>query len=364
MGGLPIKLAFLRSLLADIRGFDSDCPYCIANAILKKNIMQKSIQIKQDLSGKIRNLKLSAVDYLLPLYEIVINSIQSIHESKEIDGEIAIVIERDSNGLDFKSSDFSGLLKSFTISDNGEGFNNTNFDSFCTADTPYKLALGCKGVGRFVALKAFEKLIITSTYFDKQSNAYMTRELGMSREQGLFSNEPTASESKKRLTITKLENYLPDFRKPSNLPTVAKRLLDHCLIYFINGNAPKILIHDVDSGKVADLNKLYAKFIQQDEVIDSFKILSQDFEIFYIKKYTEKGKHQLHYCANEREVLRKPLSKIIPNLKDQISDSRGKYFLSIYVKSSFLDDKVYAERNLFNIPETKAKKKLFDSISF
>lgn len=326
--------------------------------------MQKSIQIKQDLSGKIRNLKLSAIDYLFPLYEMVINSIQSIHESKEEHGEINVMIERDSSGLDFKSAEFSGLLQSFTISDNGEGFNNTNFDSFCTADTPYKLALGCKGVGRFVALKAFESLLIKSTYFDKKAGAYMTRELGMSREQGLFSSEPVISESKKRLTTTKLENYLPDFRKPSNLPTVAKRLLDHCLIYFINGNAPKILVHDSESGKTADLNKLYIKFIQQDEVIDYFQIMDYKFEIFYIKKYTEKGRHQLHYCANDREVLRKSLSKVVPNLKEQLSDERGKYFLSIYVKSPFLDDKVYAERNLFNIPETKVKKKLFDFISF
>lgn len=326
--------------------------------------MQKFIQIRQDLSGKIRNLKLSAADYLFPLYEVVINSVQSIHESKEGNGEILIVIERDSKGLDFKSADYSGVLKSFTVSDNGVGFNNANFDSFCTADTPHKLDLGCKGVGRFVALKAFEKVIIESTYLDEKTKALLTRELGMSREKGLFSSEPVPSESQTRLTKTKLENYLPDFRKPTNLATISRRLLDHCLIYFINGNAPKITIFDEESKNSVDLNQLYKKFIQQDDVIDYFEINTCEFEIFYIKKYTEKGRHQLHYCANNREVSRKPLSKIIPNLKDKLTDERGQYFLSIYIKSAFLDDKVYAERNLFNIPDIKSKKKLFDFISF
>lgn len=43
-----------------------------------------------------------------------------------------------------------------TVSDNGDGLNNDNYNSFCKYRTEFKKALGCKGVGRFVFLKVYE----------------------------------------------------------------------------------------------------------------------------------------------------------------------------------------------------------------
>jgi hypothetical protein len=326
--------------------------------------MQKVIPLKQDLSGKIRNLKLNASHSLFPLYEMVVNSIQAIHEKKEEKGLIEIDIIRDAKGGSLALGDYINPIISFVISDNGVGFNNDNFDSFCTADTPYKLTLGCKGVGRFVALKAFEKITIDSDYFDEDTKRFLNRALVLSQKNGLIVNDPTPSKIHVYKTVTSLENCLPEFQKPATHSSIAKKLLDHCLIYFINGNAPEIVVYDNERKKEVRLLKLYQNFIQQDEVIDSFELRQRPFEIFYVKKYVEKGKHQVHYCADDREVVKKTLSKIIPDLKERLLDERGYYYLSIYVKSPFLDEKVYTERNLFNIPESNSKKKLFDLLSF
>lgn len=56
------------------------------------------------------------------------------------------------NGLEI----INKKVDTITISDNGEGLNNDNYNSFCKYRTEYKKELGCKGVGRFVFLKVYE----------------------------------------------------------------------------------------------------------------------------------------------------------------------------------------------------------------
>lgn len=322
---------------------------------------QSTFELKQDIIGKIRNIKLGTKDYLFPLYELVINSIQAIHEAEEKNGLINIIIIRNNNELDLIEP-CKRNIESFEINDNGIGFNEANFNSFCISDSPYKLSLGCKGVGRFVALKAFEGLEIESHYYDE--NSFFTRKFSLSHSQGLVSSKPFLSISKIRSTRTLLKNYLPDFQRSSKAETVARKILDHALIYFINNNAPVITIQDPSCDTTLDLNSIYSSYIEQDEVIDNFNIKNRNFELYYIKKYTDTGKHQIHYCANNREVIKKPAYKIVPGLTKPLKDARGNYYLSIYIKSNFLDEKVYSERNAFNIPDNDIKKTLYDIISF
>ena len=90
---------------------------------------------------------------LLPLYEAIVNSIQSINQSNTVNGEIRIYIERDTSPsfFDVWETDIENIV----IQDNGSGFNEDNFKSFNTYATDFKKMLGCKGVGRIIWLKAF-----------------------------------------------------------------------------------------------------------------------------------------------------------------------------------------------------------------
>jgi hypothetical protein len=114
----------------------------------------------------------------MPLFEAVVNSIHSIEEggTKSKDGCITIDIQRSPQ---MSLSDLGGKPKrgvsptepiiGFTITDNGAGFNNKNMQSFETLDSDAKAHLGCRGVGRLIWLKAFNRISISSTFRDGDS---------------------------------------------------------------------------------------------------------------------------------------------------------------------------------------------------
>ena len=106
---------------------------------------------------------------LLPLYEAIVNSIQSINQSDIADGFIRIYIERDNNPTFFDAWETD--IENIVIQDNGSGFNEDNFKSFNTYATDFKKMLGCKGVGRMIWLKAFTLVEIESIY-EEHGNFY------------------------------------------------------------------------------------------------------------------------------------------------------------------------------------------------
>lgn len=118
--------------------------------------------MKVDLVGRIKNVPLGVNRPLLPLFEAVVNSIQSIHSTGRTDGRIDILVSRDeTQGHIFEVAEDTRPIIGFTITDNGRGFDNANFESFTTSDTSYKP--GAKGIGRFMWLKAFDRVHVDST---------------------------------------------------------------------------------------------------------------------------------------------------------------------------------------------------------
>ena len=59
-------------------------------------------------------------------------------------------------------------ILSIMIEDNGIGFNDENYDSFCELDTMYHASKGCKGIGRLLWLKSFSSVEIDSCYMDNE----------------------------------------------------------------------------------------------------------------------------------------------------------------------------------------------------
>lgn len=115
-----------------------------------------------NLRNQVRQTPLPKWKPLIPVFEAVMNSFQAIRDAKRAtkEGIIRIAIEREPTLLD----EGLGLIRSFTITDNGVGLNDENFGSFNTAFSDHKLARGGKGLGRFTWLKAFDKVEIDSTF--------------------------------------------------------------------------------------------------------------------------------------------------------------------------------------------------------
>lgn len=112
--------------------------------------------LRTNLRHQIRQTPLPKWKPIIPLFEAVMNSIQSIRDAKlpPNSGNIQIEIERDIDLLQGENQS----IKAFTITDNGVGLNDLNFDSFNTAYSDYKEKIGGKGLGRFTWLKAFERV--------------------------------------------------------------------------------------------------------------------------------------------------------------------------------------------------------------
>ena len=133
-------------------------------------------QLGSNLEGRLRNTDLPTTKCLFPIFEAVVNSIYAIDdriakdsEFSMSDGKIRIIINRE-NKTDLFGDKPS--ISSIIIEDNGIGFTDENYTSFCELDTMYRASLGCKGIGRLFWLKAFNSAEINSTYY---SNGFHNR---------------------------------------------------------------------------------------------------------------------------------------------------------------------------------------------
>jgi len=119
-----------------------------------------------DIKGKINEKRLSYANTLLPLFEAIVNSIQAIEEdSATKTGIIEITLIRSKQSkIEFANQTNSASIVDFIIKDNGVGFTDKNFESFNFAHSTYKEKKGGKGIGRFLWLRAFNRVEIESRF--------------------------------------------------------------------------------------------------------------------------------------------------------------------------------------------------------
>lgn len=313
--------------------------------------------LKTSLAGKIRNLRHFKSEALLPLFEAVVNSIQAIEEVGDVkQGVITVRIKRDMRQGNLSlGEDDSSLpnITGFEIEDNGIGFNDNNFDSFETSDSTYKLAKGGKGVGRFLWLKAFDRVNIASTY-QKPDNTLASRNIEFTIATGVREHPSTGISNQQANTTVYLKGFHEEYRKePSAYKRVAKiaqRIFEHCLTRFISGLAPTIKIVDDYENHAINLHELYLE-IKDGIVTEDFNIGKYPFRMHHIRLYGTHAKtHQLVYCADGRDVKCRPICSLV-GTSIQFDDEGKKFFYSAYITSPFLDANVDEYRQEFNIPE-------------
>lgn len=313
--------------------------------------------LKTNLSGKIRNLRHFKSEALLPLFEAVVNSIQAIEEVSDLsEGVITIRIKREMSqgSLTFNGEDFSlPNIIGFEIEDNGIGFNDKNYDSFETADSTYKLAKGGKGVGRFLWLKAFDRVDITSTYL-KPDSSLASRIIEFTIANGVREMPSPVVTAGQANTIVRLNGFREDYRKEPSAykksAKIAQRIFEHCLTRFISGKAPTIKIIDDFDDYFISLHDLYNE-IKSDIVTEDFCVGNLSFTMHHIRLYgTHEKTHQLVYCADGRDVKSRPIGSLL-GTSIQFDDDGQKFFYSAYVTSPFLDENVDEYRQEFNIPD-------------
>lgn len=312
-------------------------------------------QFSVNLIGRVKNFNLPKNKPLLPLFEAIVNSIHSIEERKQYDnsfseGIITIKSVRDNQMVMTELENGLPELAGFIVEDNGMGFNERNINSFMESDSTYKADKGGKGVGRFSWLKAFEKATISSIYMEQ--GEYVRRYFKFSESNPEIDDSLEDCQSaNENLTSVFLENYNTEYRKslPKNGETIAVKIIQHCLVYFLSKECPKIFFDD--DGERFFLNKIFNETIKTDENEQLFTINGKSFTLLNVKmEESSLNGNKLFLCANSRVVHEKELDKLIVDLDKQIFENHQFYYVGI-LTSEYLDNNVDMNRLSFNIPD-------------
>jgi len=249
----------------------------------------------------------------------------------------------------------------FEITDDGAGFTDENFSSFETLDSEFKHALGGRGVGRLLWLKAFDHVVIDSVYVPEPEGAPMRRRFPFSEKLGTSQVEISPAPDAELQTIVSLKSFARDYREaaPKGVSAIAQDLLEHCLSYFLRrGGAPAITIYD-DNERIS-LQDVFNAYVNTSTETTQFTVRNQSFDMVHVKMRGTSAPHVIAWCANDRVVETEKLDRKIPGLSARLSDEDGAPFTyTCFISSNYLDEKVRSERFGFNIPETDTDERLF-----
>lgn len=321
-------------------------------------------QYSINLNGRVKNFPLPKNRPLIPLYEAVVNSIHAIEErrledSSFCDGAISIEIIR-SQQLALPGTTELAPVEGFRVVDNGIGFNERNMASFLESDSTYKAELGGKGVGRFSWLKAFNSVSISSTF--KDNDSFVRREFVFSLNRAFIEDSLTeCTDSTDYATVVTLDSYLPEYKNdvPKQMSTIAMRVIQHCLVYFLDASCPEIVIIDEDGSQ--SLNQLFKEKFKTDDNTVVFEINNTRFSLLNAKIEDRAFPgNRLYLCANNRLVDTRDLEKLIVDLDGQIFEKNGFWYIGV-LTSEYLDSHVDMNRLSFSIAENGTN--LFDDIS-
>lgn len=310
------------------------------------------MKLTMNIAGHVDRLSLSEAKALWPLFEAVVNSIQSLEDSNIENKQIEIIAERQKDKqLNVSGEKEQTHFENFIITDNGNGFNDENYHSFLEAYSKLKVAKGCKGIGRFLWLKAFERVEVKSQFVS--NDAIYSREFSFDKVNGV---EPennlkelhgnTFGENNTSISLIGMKANYRDAVSVS-LEGMAHKIIEHCLPYFVVDRCPEIVLSD-NEGERINLNHLYYNEFKDRLNQDRFTIKDQDFCLYHMMVSEGADKHELHLCANNREVKPVELKKKIPDLAKKINAEDGNFYYVGYLTGAYLDSIVNTDRYEFN----------------
>lgn len=321
-----------------------------------------NITPRSNIANKVRNTKLPTTKGLMALFEVLSNSIHAIKEAKEKNlisdnGKITIKVYRNVGLLENEGDLFidSSPITSIIVNDNGIGLNDENFKSFIETDSDHKIQIGGKGVGRFVCLKVFEKMKIQSVFKDTDT---------LKKRKFIFENTPRGFDSYEEEPVQKgtigtsieLCNIKAEFDKkfPRSLADIAKEIVMHFQLYFIQKDVPEIVLENDGSSIIVNLNNLFEREFLNDVNDKPFNVGEENFTLYLSKSYNNVQSHKIHFCAHNRSVIDEGLYKRIIDLgKSPIKqeDDGREFYYQAFVIGNFLDNNVDTERVGFIFPK-------------
>ena len=325
------------------------------------------------LAGRVRNTTLPKSHSLLPLLEAIVNSIQAIDARPDDTGDpgrIDVRVHRDSQAeFDFGPAGPGRTpmkpIIGFTIADDGVGFTPENMSSFETLDSDFKSDLGCRGVGRLLWLKAFDRVSVRSAYEDNDRKL-RGRQFRFSVEQEV-EQDGDADGFVRSGAVISLDGFKKTFQQnaPKGVDAMAREIFEHCIWYFLRpGGAPVVVVSDDDES--VSLAELMDEFVDSAMTSSRIEVKGEKFDMLNLRlKATARNSvPRLHWCAASRVVIEENLSGKVPGLHGKLTDgSSGEFVYACYLTSDFLDERVRADRTAFDISDRIPGQPLVDDLS-
>jgi hypothetical protein len=197
--------------------------------------------IKPDMQAVLSrtHLSLTLHDFLLPVFEAVSNAMHGIEAKYGEDaaknvGQISIKFLNPNDPHKLKIS----------ITDNGIGLNDENYQSFKTPFSGYKLKAHGRGFGRFMAFKVFGRSVYLSRYefFAAEHIRSFQFDLHRDKEFIFLEDTPAFSETGVCVVYDQLMTSWHDLIRELQSKDVADSIASHFLPHFLYRWLPDIAI--------------------------------------------------------------------------------------------------------------------------
>ncbi len=303
------------------------------------------MSIKIDLANQERHTALPNWKPLLPLFEAVINSFQAIKDVNlptGAPGRVTIEVERERALFDEENPPIIG----FSIQDNGIGLDDYNFDSFNTAFSSKKEAIGGKGLGRFTWLKAFDLVHVRSVFLD-DDGTYQVREFDFDQNYDLDERglpKPTGAGA--RGTTIELKNLRNEYKDyiPRSTEVLNQKIIEHFILVLLEPDCPEVVLND--QGHRYEINKIFERDYKSSASAQTFEIGGTPFSVRGFRLPTSRATtHKLVYAADQRAVTSDKLEEHLPTLGSRLIDENNTPFTYLaVVQSQYLSAHVTPNR--------------------
>lgn len=241
---------------------------------------------------------------------------------------------------------------SFAITDTGIGFNNDNAKSFFTAESRHKADRGGKGNGRFLWLKAFDRVDVISD-FRAEDGSMQQRKFVFDRREDQEVPQAVPSRAKRTGTTVTLSGLDEKLSKQLSRPLewFADRIIGHFLPYFRRSDCPTIQIRD--GTQKLSLNERFTKTVAPNAVPRAFQVEEQSFTVTgYRITSGEARDNMLVFAARGRAVKRERLARYEGALERKLDNEDGTTSAYLgFVEGAGLDAMVRTDRFGFEIDE-------------
>lgn len=294
------------------------------------------VPLRQELVGRLRNTT-KLKHWQMAVAEAVKNSMDAIADSK-CSGTITVEVERVKDLA--SSGDGSKPVKTIVVRDNGIGFNDENYISFCTPDSLQKLKQGGKSLGRLTCLQAFHRIRVHSVF--KNSNGWMERSLVLQCETPELQATESPSNASACSTEVRLEDLRPEFETgaAAGFDSLAEWLAEHFLPALVE--RPKWLasLTLTDGKEQVDLTRVIEGGAQW---VERFSIRGYEFRAVCYSITSDGKGDMVRLVAGGRVVQAntRPLEFYLSHLAD--ISQKDSHVVLVY--SSFFDEHVNDARN-------------------